>query len=107
MEQAISQAGNDQQQVVPMLEQLKALPKHRGRVKAPIADARYASENNVNACEQAKLRSLIAPGRQIHSPSLDERFAEPVPRYGQPAALEAMPRKFAVARTCVCSTNVW
>jgi transposase len=88
--QAVTQAANDKQQVVPMLEQLTALPKHLGRVKTLIADTGYASENNVNACEQAKIRPLIALGRQRHAPSLDERFAQPVPLPEQPTALEAM-----------------
>jgi len=90
VEQAITQAANDKEQAVPMLEQRQASPRHRGRVKRPIADTGYA-------CEQAKSRPLIALGRQTHNPSLDERFAEPAPLHGQPAALEAMPRRFAVA----------
>jgi IS5 family transposase len=60
-----------------MLEQLKQLPKQLGRVKTPTADAGYASQNNVNASEQAKIRPLIALGRQARNPSRDERFAEP------------------------------
>src|SRR5271169_1009162 len=66
--QAITQATNDKQQVVPMIKQLQALPEHLGRVKTLIADSGYASENNVNACAQAKIRPLIALGRQRHAP---------------------------------------
>jgi transposase len=88
--QAITQAANDKQQVAPMLEQLKALPKHLGRVKTLVADTGYASQNNVNACTQAKIRPLIALGRQMHYPSLDERLAEPAALPEQPTAMEAM-----------------
>ena len=98
-EQGITQAANDKQQAAPILEQLKALPKHRGRLKTPIAATEYASPNNVNACEQAKSRPLIARVRQTHNWSLDEPFAEPVLLHEQPAALGTMPPRFAVAQT--------
>jgi hypothetical protein len=83
------------------IEQLKALAKLRGRVKTPIADTGYASQNNVNAREQAKIPSLISLGRQTHKPSLGERFAEPTPLHGPRAALEAMSPRFAIAETNV------
>ena len=73
VERGITQAANDKQQAAPILEQLKALPKHRDRLKMPIAGTEYASQNNVNACEQAKSRSLIALVRQAPNPSLDDR----------------------------------
>jgi transposase len=88
--QALTQAANDKQQVVPMLQQLQALPKELGRVKRLIADTGYASEKNVEACAQAKIRPLIALGRQGHYPSLKERFGQPAPLKGKPTALEAM-----------------
>ena len=87
---ALTQTSNDKQQVVPMLEQLQALPPELGRVKTLIADAGYASEDNVNACAQAKIRPLIALGRDTHHPSLRARFNEPPPLTAKPTALEAM-----------------
>jgi len=57
---ALTQATNDKQQVVPMLEQLQALPPDLGRVKRLLADSGYASEDNVNACAQANIQPLIA-----------------------------------------------
>jgi transposase/IS5 family transposase len=88
--QAVTQTANDKQQVAPMLEQLQALPKDLGRVKTLLADAGYASEDNVNACARAKIRPLIALGRDKHHPSLLERFAEPAPLRGKPTEWEAM-----------------
>jgi transposase len=88
--QALTQAANDKNQVVPMIEKLQALPKELGRVKTLLADTGYASEKNVEACAQAGIRPLIALGRQGHYPSLKERFGEPAPLKGKPAALEAM-----------------
>ncbi len=96
--QAVTQAANDKQQVVPMLEQLKGLPPELGRVTKLIADAGYASEDNVNACAQAKVEPLIALGRQKHHPSLFERWAEPAPLQGKPTALEAMRHRLKTRR---------
>ena len=96
--QALTQAANDKQQVVPMIEQLQSLPKELGRVKTLIADTGYASEKNVEACAQAKIRPLIALGRQGHYPSLKERFGEPAPLRGKPTALEAMRHELKTQR---------
>jgi transposase/IS5 family transposase len=96
--QAVTQTANDKQHVLPMLEQLNALPRELGRVKTLLADAGYASEDNVNACAQAKIRPLIALGRQKHHPSLLERFAEPAPLRGKPTALEAMRHRLKTRR---------
>jgi transposase len=87
---ALTQASNDKQQVVPMLEQLRLLPPVLGQVKTLIADAGYASEDNVDACAQSKIRPLIALGRDTHHPSLRERFNEPPPLPAKPTALETM-----------------
>ena len=96
--QAVTQAANDKQQVVPMLGQLQALPPQIGRVKTLIADAGYASEANVDACAKAKIRPLISLGREMHYRSLDDRFAEPAPLPGQPTALEAMRHRLKTRR---------
>jgi transposase len=96
--QALTQAANDKRQVVPMIEQLQALPKELGRVKTLIADTGYASEKNVEACAQAKIRPLIALGRQGHYPSLKERLGEPAPLKGKVTALEAMRHELKTKR---------
>lgn len=96
--QGVTQAPNDKQHVVPMLEQLQALPPELGRVNTLIADSGYASEDNVNACAQAKIRPLIALGRETHHPSLLERFTEPPPLRGKPTALEAMRHRLQTRR---------
>jgi len=95
---ALTQASNDKQQIVPMLEQLQALAPGLGRVKTLIADAGYASEDNVNACVKAKIRPLIALGRETHHPSLRQRFNEPQPLTGKPTALEAMRHRLQTRR---------
>jgi hypothetical protein len=73
----VSQAANDKQQVVPMLEHLQALPANLVPVKQALADAGYFSADNVAACEQAGIEPLIALGRDEHHPHWSERFSEP------------------------------
>jgi len=95
---ALTQAANDKQQVLPMLAQLQALPEELGRVKTLIADSGYASEDNVNACVEAKVCPLIALGRESHHPSPSERFGEPPPLQGKPTAMEAMRHRLQTRR---------
>jgi hypothetical protein len=95
---ALTQATNDKQQVVPMLERLQALPQDLGWVKQLLADTGYASEDNVNACAQAKIEPLIALGREAHHGGLFERFAEPAPLRGKPTPLVAMRHRLHTRR---------
>ena len=95
---ALTQAPNDKQQVVPMLEQLQALPKDLGRVKRLLADTGYASEDNVNACAKAKIEPLIALGRDAHHGGVFERFAEPAPLPDKPAPMTAMRHRLQTRR---------
>ena len=71
----VVQAANDKQQLEPMVEQLKALPDELGMVETLLADNGYFSAANVTACESANIAPLIATGREVHHPSLAERFA--------------------------------
>jgi transposase len=95
---ALTQAANDKQQVVPMLAQLQALPPDLGRVTRLLADAGYASEDNVEACVEAKIEPLIALGREAHHCALLERFTVPAPLRGQPPPLEAMRHRLQTRR---------
>jgi transposase len=72
---AVTQAGNDKQQLVPMLEKLKALPKELGRSRRMLADHGYFSQANVEQCAAAKIEPLIAMGRTRHHGSWKQRFA--------------------------------
>src|SRR3984957_20504187 len=71
----VVQAANDKQQLESMLKQLKALPDELGQVATLLADNGYFSAANVMACEAANIVPLIATGREVHHPSLAERFA--------------------------------
>jgi transposase len=86
----VVQAPNDKRQLTPMLSQLAGLPEALGRADTLLADSGYFSAANVQACQVAGLDPLIAPGREEHHPTLDERFAAPPPLPGDPTPVEAM-----------------
>ncbi|OHC26930.1 MAG: transposase [Pseudomonadales bacterium RIFCSPHIGHO2_02_FULL_60_43] len=73
----VTQAGNDKEQVVPMLAQLKALPEGLNQAETLLTDNGYFSEKNVEACTAAGIEPLIAVGRDTHYPHWRERFEEP------------------------------
>ncbi|MFO1466947.1 MAG: IS1182 family transposase [Steroidobacteraceae bacterium] len=75
----VSQAANDKEQLVPMLEKLAALPEELGRAQCILADNGYLSEANVEQCEAAQIEPLIAMGRCPHHLSWKQRFA-PAPK---------------------------
>jgi transposase len=72
----LTQAANDKQQLKPMIDKLRALPRKLGRVKRALADSGYLSEANVEHCAQAQIEPLIAMKRERHNAGWKERFAE-------------------------------
>lgn len=72
----LTQASNDKQQLKPIIDKLKALPKELGRVKHALADNGYLSEANVEYCAAAKIEPLIAMKRERHNMRWQERFAK-------------------------------
>jgi len=86
----VVQAPNDKRQLAPMLDKLAALPEDLGQPETLLADTGYFSAANVEACQAAGIAPLIAPGREGHYPSLDERFAAAPPAPENPTPVEAM-----------------
>lgn len=86
----VVQAPNDKQQIEPMLNELKGLPAEIGTPDTLLADNGYFSDANVVACAAAGVDPLIATGRELHHPSLGERFAVAPPAPNDPTPLEAM-----------------
>jgi transposase len=74
----VTQATNDKEQVVPMIEKLPSLPEGINPTTA-LADTGYFSEGNVNACNHVGITPLIATQRDKHHPHFKERFSEPEP----------------------------
>ncbi len=72
----VTQAVNDQQQVVPMLERVQALPAGLNQPEPFLADTGHFSADNVAAREQAGIEPLIAIKRD-HPPSGPHVSANP------------------------------
>lgn len=77
MATGVSQIGNDQPQLVPMLKALGELPGELGTLDTLLADAGYYSKANVSACHEAGIEPMVATGREAHHLSWQERFSEP------------------------------
>ena len=86
----VTQATNDKQQVVPMLERVQALPTGLNQPEQFLADTGYCSADNVAACEQAGIEPLIAVKRDHHHPHWSERFREPDALPDNPTPVERM-----------------
>ena len=71
----VTQAANDKEQLAPMIQKLKALPKELGRTRRILADSGYASEKNVEGCATAGIEPLIALKRERHHKTWRQRFA--------------------------------
>jgi transposase len=72
---AVTQAANDKEQLMPMIEKLQALPQELGRTRRILADSGYLSQSNVEQCTAARIEPLIALGRSRHHVSWKQRFA--------------------------------
>jgi hypothetical protein len=70
----VTQAANDKQQLVPIVDRIQALPDELGRVKDLLADNGYLSEANVDHCVEVGIAPLIALGRERHHQSWRQRF---------------------------------
>ena len=88
VENHVSQHPNDKQELQPALDNLNQLPEELGQVDHLLGDNGYFSEANVKACEQATITPLLATGRAVHHPTLEERFAEPGEAPAIPALLK-------------------
>jgi transposase len=86
----LTQAPNDKKEVTPILNVLQEQADKLGAASTLIADTGYSSENNVNACEEAKIVPLIAVARQDHHPHWRERFTEPAPVQADATPMQAM-----------------
>lgn len=84
------QAGNDKQQIEPMLKKLDALPDELGHLTTLVADTGFYSEANVNACVTSEIIPLIAVSREEHHPDPLARFTEPPPLEAGATAVEAL-----------------
>jgi len=84
------QAGNDKQQVAPILKRLKALPVELGQPVTLVADTGYFSEANVKACGEQAMTPLIAMKREAHHPDPLARCTESPPLKEDATEVETM-----------------
>lgn len=89
----LTQAGNDKEQVKPMLERIAALPATLGQVEQLLADTGYCSQGNLAACEAATIEPFIAVARQHHHVGWRERCSEPEPLAADARPMERMAHK--------------
>ena len=85
----VSQAPNDEQQLSSILDRLAALPPDLGLPDALLADAGCFRDADVEACAHAGIDPLIAPGRDVYHPAMDDRFAPTPPAPADPTPLDA------------------
>jgi transposase len=93
----VVQAANDKQQLEPMVERLKTLPEELGQVETLLADNGYFSAANVTTCEATNIVPLIATGREVHHPSLAERFAAVPTAPQDPTPVQSMAHRLKTA----------
>jgi transposase len=91
----LTQAPNDKQQVEPILKVLQEQAPKLGEAKTLIADTGYCSENNIKACEQAKIEPLLSVARQDHHPHWRERFTQPAALAEDATPMQAMTHRLS------------
>jgi len=75
----VSQAPNDKREVLPILNELSALPEPLGQVTAMLGDTGYFSQANVQHCHARHIEPMLAMGRDSHHLPILERFAPDAP----------------------------
>lgn len=89
----VTQAGNDKEQVEPMLTVIATLPAALNRIDKLLVDAGYCSERNIAACEAVDIEPFMAVAREDHHPGWRERFTEPEPLDAEAKPLKKMAHK--------------
>jgi transposase len=87
----VTQAGNDKEQVEPMVARIQALPEGLNQPQRLLADTGFFSEKKRRTlCQQGDIEPLIAAGRDAHHPHWLDRFEEPAPLTGPASHVEQM-----------------
>ena len=74
VEEHVTQACNDKQELQPALEELKELPEELGEVNKVLADAGYYSDANLKLSEELQTEPLIPAGREKHNERFEARM---------------------------------
>ena len=89
----VTQAGNDKEQVEPMVAKVQSNPEGLNQPDNWLADTGYYSAKNVAGCLDAKIEPLIAVARDEHHPDWQDRFTEPQPLADDASPVEIMKHK--------------
>ena len=89
----VTQAPNDKEQILPMLQTLAAQALTHDEVRHLIADTGFFSEKNVQACQAARITPLIAVARDEHHPDWRARHSEAAPLEPNAAVAQIMSRR--------------
>jgi transposase len=87
--QTVTQAANDKQQLIPMIEQVEQ--QSGQKPEAVLADSGYASEENLQAAEAAEVDVYVAVARDRHHPPQNACGRGPLPKTA--TRLDRMRRK--------------
>jgi transposase len=84
----VTQACNDKEELKPALFELKALPNELGNVEKLLCDAGYYSEANLEAVEESYIEPYIPAGREKHNEELRTRLEGAVPELEENAGVK-------------------
>jgi transposase len=73
----VTQACNDKEELKPSLSEIQALPKELGKIEKVLCDAGYYSEENLKAVEEAGMEPYIPAVREKHNEELRARWKDP------------------------------
>jgi transposase len=89
--QQVTQAANDKQQLVPLLERIEE--QSGQKPKAVVADNGYCSEENLKYLKKRKIEGFVATGKQKHNERREPCKPGPLPKGA--SRVERMERKLA------------
>src|SRR6202789_786156 len=87
--QRVTQAANDKQQMVPLVEAIKE--QSGQKPKGVLADNGYCSDENLKYLARKRMEGLVATGKQKHSQRREPCRRGPLPR--EASRVERMKRK--------------
>lgn len=87
--QAVTQQGNDKNQLVPMIERIKQQSGHK--VTEVLADSGYCSEENLRKAAKKRIDLYVATGKQRHNRMTPESPRGRIPKSA--TRVERMKRK--------------
>jgi hypothetical protein len=86
----VTQAGNDKEQLAPMVAKTQVLPEGLNAPATLLADSGFLSQKNVECCRAAQIEPLMSVGCDAHHPPWRSRFEAPARLTGPARHAEQM-----------------